>query len=127
MAGASAVILHAWHVPLVPPEPVGPVMGATAPPEDEPFHEEAARRVAEEGATYASQAGLAAQFELRRAVSAHDIAEALLQAAEDHDAAVIVSGRRGMSRLKSALLGSVSDALVREARRPLLIVPSPDS
>jgi hypothetical protein len=47
-----------------------------------------------EGATYASQAGLAAQFELRRAVSAHDIAETLLEAAEDHDAAVIVSGRR---------------------------------
>jgi nucleotide-binding universal stress UspA family protein len=32
-----------------------------------------------------------------------------------------------MSRLKSALLGSVSDALVREAHRPVLIVPSPDS
>jgi nucleotide-binding universal stress UspA family protein len=50
----------------------------------------------------------------------------LASLAEERDAAAIVVGRRGMSRLEAVVLGSVSDAAVREAHRPVLVVPAPD-
>ena len=40
------------------------------------------------------------------------------------DAAVIVTGARGVGGARSALLGSVSSGLVHNAERPVLIVPS---
>jgi nucleotide-binding universal stress UspA family protein len=37
----------------------------------------------------------------------------------------VVVGRRGLGPLRSAVLGSVSDAAVRDGRRPVLVVPGP--
>jgi nucleotide-binding universal stress UspA family protein len=47
----------------------------------------------------------------------------LLELAEKHDAAAVVAGSRGLGRVKSALLGSVSSGLLNHARLPVLIVP----
>jgi nucleotide-binding universal stress UspA family protein len=44
-------------------------------------------------------------------------------AARTHEAAVIVTGSRGLGRARSALLGSVSSGLVQNAELPVLVVP----
>lgn len=78
---------------------------------------------AAEGAQRASVAGLAAQArsEPRRA----DISEAILAVAAELDADMIVLGTRGLSGIKSFLLGSVSHAVVQHADRAVMVVPSP--
>ena len=48
---------------------------------------------------------------------------AVAAAARAHDASVIATGTRGMGAARSALLGSVSSGLVRNAERPVLVVP----
>jgi nucleotide-binding universal stress UspA family protein len=50
-------------------------------------------------------------------------ASALAQAAEEHDALLVVAGRRGRGRVARVLLGSVSSRLVQICERPTLIVP----
>jgi nucleotide-binding universal stress UspA family protein len=50
-------------------------------------------------------------------------AQALVDAAERHDARVIVVGTRGESPLRGAFLGSVSHKLLHLSDRPVLCVP----
>jgi nucleotide-binding universal stress UspA family protein len=47
----------------------------------------------------------------------------LLCMADKHDAEAVVVGSRGLGRVKSALLGSVSSGVLDHARQPVLIVP----
>jgi nucleotide-binding universal stress UspA family protein len=49
-------------------------------------------------------------------------AEEIVQVAEEIGAGLIVMGSRGYGRLRRALLGSVSDAVVRHAHCPVTIV-----
>ena len=49
----------------------------------------------------------------------------IVETAELHDAAIIVMGSRGLTGLRSMLLGSVSSAVVHHADRPVLVVHSP--
>jgi nucleotide-binding universal stress UspA family protein len=50
-------------------------------------------------------------------------AQALIDAADRHDARVIVVGTRGESPLRGAVLGSVSHKLLHLSDRPVLCVP----
>lgn len=50
-------------------------------------------------------------------------AERLLEAADDESAELLVVGSRGRGALSSALMGSVSRQLTREARCPVAVVP----
>jgi nucleotide-binding universal stress UspA family protein len=50
-------------------------------------------------------------------------AQAILEAARSYDAARIVVGARGLGPLRAAL-GSVSAAVIRDADRPVLVVPA---
>ena len=52
--------------------------------------------------------------------------QAVIDIADQEDAAVIVLGSRGSSGLKAALLGSVSYGVVHNADRPVLTVPPAD-
>jgi nucleotide-binding universal stress UspA family protein len=52
----------------------------------------------------------------------NDAAPALLQQAHVTDTSAIVMGRRGMGVLRSALLGSVSDQVIRQSRLPVIVV-----
>lgn len=48
---------------------------------------------------------------------------ALVDAAAERDATVIVTGTHGRSRMYGALLGSVAEGVMRHAGRPVLLVP----
>jgi nucleotide-binding universal stress UspA family protein len=82
-------------------------------------------RVAEEGVRVAQQAGLDA--EPVAIGSTGPVWETIVGVADRHDAATIVMGSRGLTGLRSILLGSVSNAVVHHADRPTLIIPRPVS
>jgi nucleotide-binding universal stress UspA family protein len=52
---------------------------------------------------------------------------AICDLAGELDARLIVLGARGLSRMQSALLGSVSGAVVVHAKRPVLVIPRHES
>jgi nucleotide-binding universal stress UspA family protein len=86
--------------------------------------EEQARRQADEGAERARNAGLDANPRVRTRRTS--IAETILAEADDLGARAIVVGTRGLTGIKSLLLGSVSHALLQHADRPVTVVPSPE-
>ena len=57
--------------------------------------------------------------------TAERIAEGILQAAARLDADAICMGTHGRSGLMKALLGSQAEAVLRGAKVPVLLVPSP--
>jgi nucleotide-binding universal stress UspA family protein len=124
----AAIIVTVWHQSIATATtPLPPVGVPTAPAlEDERELEQHGRETAEDGASRAGALGLQAEPNLQRAASETDIAKVLFDVADEHDADLVVVGRRGMSRIKSVVLGSVSDAAVKDGRRPILIVPGGD-
>lgn len=64
-------------------------------------------------------AGLQAQGVVRHGHAANTLSEL----AKEHDACIIVVGRRGNSKIKSLLFGSISGSLVQVADRPVTVVP----
>jgi nucleotide-binding universal stress UspA family protein len=86
--------------------------------------EEHARQRADEGAQLAQQAGLNAQAR----VHARDasVADCILAEADDIGADAIVMGTRGLTGVKSFLLGSVSHAVLQHSDRPVIVIPSPE-
>jgi nucleotide-binding universal stress UspA family protein len=126
LSAQKARVVTVWEPGLAAAD-VTPVPGAARlpSPEEDARFEEAARQTADSGAARAVAAGLSAEPEIARGVGVGDIARALLDVAEQYDADLLVVGRRGMGRIRSAVLGSVSDAAVRDGRRPVLVVPGP--
>ena len=84
--------------------------------------EQQARQRAEEGVQRAQDAGLVAQPRVRARNGS--VAQAILAEADDIDAEAIVLGTRGLTGVKSLLLGSVSHAVVQHANRPVIVIPS---
>ena len=90
---------------------------------------EGAEAVAAEGAALATTAGFLARPEARRALAraaerdAVTVWRAILDAAEEEAAEVIVLGSRGRSPVTSMVLGSVSYGVVNNSERPVLIIP----
>jgi nucleotide-binding universal stress UspA family protein len=87
--------------------------------------QENAEKLAAEGVQAATAAGFQAQ-PLAQETSG-PLWEAIVEAADDHDAAAIVLGSRGLSGVKSLLLGSVSNGVVHHANRPTLVVRRADA
>ena len=85
---------------------------------------EAGGRVAGEGVRIAQAAGLDAEPVAVEATG--PVWETIVELADRHDAATIVMGSRGLTGLRSMLLGSVSSAVVHHADRPTLIIRRPD-
>ena len=71
-------------------------------------------------------AGVSAEGEIREANHGH-IAAAILKAAQDHDARLVVLGSSSRTDLPRMPLGSVATRLLHMATRPVLIVPRPDT
>ncbi len=81
---------------------------------------EVARDKAEHGAALAQ----AASFETTTRVARGKTWEAICRAADELDAEPIVIGSRGLGRAQSALLGSVSAAVIAHAKRTVLVGPT---
>ena len=71
-------------------------------------------------------AGVSAGGEIRETNLGH-IARAILHAAQDHDARLVVLGSSSRTDLPRNLLGSVASRLLHTATRPVLIVPREDA
>jgi nucleotide-binding universal stress UspA family protein len=98
----------------------GPLDVETAMEVDEAVHAHA-ERVAAEGAQLAQSLGMDAE-----AVAVADevnVAETLVHLATERGAEVLVVGSRGLSGLRSRLLGDTSHAVLRHAHLPVLVVP----
>lgn len=54
-------------------------------------------------------------------------ADAILAAADEHDALAIVVGATGHGPIKGALLGSVTYQVVHRSTRPVVVVPAPEA
>jgi nucleotide-binding universal stress UspA family protein len=81
---------------------------------------EEAEALAAEGAELARAAGFDAEPRAVRAGGA--FFAALIEAADELDAQVIVAGSRGRSSVAAAVLGSVSTGLLHHTHRPVLVV-----
>ncbi len=84
--------------------------------------EQWARERAIEGAGHARAAGL--QAETRVAERRDSIANTILKEADAAGAELVVVGTRGLSGVKSFLLGGVSRAVLQHAGLPVLVAPS---
>lgn len=85
---------------------------------------EATEQQAAEGVAAARAAGLDATPLVARADG--PIWETIVKVAEQRDAAVIVMGARGLSGVRRVFLGSVSEGVTRNSRRPTLIIHEPE-
>jgi nucleotide-binding universal stress UspA family protein len=86
---------------------------------DDAAFEAGASRAAE-GASLARRAGLEAEPLTVEADG--PVWEAIVETADHRQAAVIVLGSRGLTGLRSILLGSVSGTVVHQAHRPTLVI-----
>lgn len=59
---------------------------------------------------------------IEQETSMGDPAEEIIRYTEDDHSIMVVLGRRGLSRMQSLLLGSVSDKVSRHAKSPITIV-----
>ena len=84
---------------------------------------EDAGRIADEGVRLARVAGLEAEPVAIKATG--PVWKSIVETADYHDAAAIVMGSRGLTGVRSMLLGSVSSAVVHHADRPTLVVHRP--
>ena len=123
LGARPAVVVSVWS-----PAPVEAVYGATgdfsvaAPTyfsDVDSTIEQQAREMAEQGARVAREAGFEAEA---RSAQGNSAWQGIVDAAQAVDAAVIVVGARGLSGLKSALLGSTSKGVLHHAGRPVLVV-----
>ena len=80
-------------------------------------------RIAEEGVRIAQQAGLEAKPLAIKATG--PVWKTIIETADRHAAAAIVMGSRGLTGVRSILLGSVSSAVVHHADRPTLVIHRP--
>jgi nucleotide-binding universal stress UspA family protein len=89
-------------------------------------HDGAGEEVIEKIASGLQAAGVSAEGEIGKANYGH-IAAAILQAAHDHDARLVVLGSSSRTDLPRIPLGSVANRLLHMATRPVLIVPRTDT
>jgi nucleotide-binding universal stress UspA family protein len=128
LSGEAATVLSVWEPFLErmarTPTGLEPLAGIVDFDELDQAYERGARDRAAEGVERAKAAGLDPQPRTRAVCPT--VAEAILSEAADVDARAIVLGTRGLTGLKSLLMGSVSHAVLQDADRPVIVVPSPD-
>jgi nucleotide-binding universal stress UspA family protein len=110
-----------------PPLPAADSFGVAAAPsglpllELEQFALQRAQAVSQEGCELARGLGVAVEARVERSDSS--AWRTILDVADDLNAELIVVGTRGVAAVQSALLGSVSSAIVHHSERPVLVVP----
>ena len=112
-----AQVLTTWQ-----PVSLGVATGVAPPvyiPDLETAYERHATETAAEGVTLAEAAGFSAEPVV--VPEPNGCWTAILDAADLADAALIVMGARGLSGVKSALLGSVSNGVLHHSERPVFV------
>lgn len=127
MPARPATVLTVWEpfIELVARTSIGTGFAAYVPNVDEldAANEKGARERADEGVARAAAGGLQPQPRTRTRLGS--IAAAIIAEADELDAEAIVMGTRGLTGIKSLLLGSVSHAVLQHANRTVVVVPSP--
>lgn len=121
-----AVVLTVWSPMDRGSEPGSYDYDLDGPPDPTPDHEvdialAEAQRINDEGLELALSAGLPAE-PLRRAVT-YTVWQTIIDAADELDADLIVTGTRATTGFRSLLQSSVADHVLRRGHRPVLIVP----
>jgi osmotically inducible protein OsmC len=125
LSGRDALVVTVWH----PTRQLGSFAFAGATDSMFDFVEgnraaaELGARVAADGVRVAERAGLHAEPIAVEATG--PVWKTIVDIADRHDAATIVMGSRGLTGLRSLLLGSVSSAIVHHADRPTLVIRQP--
>ena len=120
--GRDAIVLTVWQ----PTSRLGSFAWAGTAADMRSFPEldraaaEDGARVAEAGVRIARESGLEA--EPLALETAGPIWKAIVDTAKRHDAAAIVMGSRGLTGVRSMLLGSVSSAVLHHADRPTMVI-----
>jgi nucleotide-binding universal stress UspA family protein len=121
--GATAKVVHVWE----PVERIIVRYAALAPylgeqiPEADAGAEQESTQIAEEGAEHATKAGLRASA--HNATLETTVWEAVIDAAGELDADVIVTGTRSLHGVKEMLASTVSHALLQHSHVPVLAIP----
>ncbi len=125
--GAHMVLLNIWN----PPQRVMADSFGVSESDHGPGYSEleslATRRAAEilaEGEAQAQRRDFAVTT--RQEANRSSIWKTILDIADEVNASLIVAGTHGTTAVESGLLGSVSNALVHHAHRPVLLVPTPE-
>ena len=115
--GSELHVVHVGEIPLV----YHPERHAYRAEYEE--HEKEAQQLLEAEVARTKDAGATvAQSHLRLGRANVGAAEEIVEVAQSIDAGLIVMGSRGQGRLRRALLGSVSESVVRHAHCPVTIV-----
>ena len=103
-------------------------LGLAGGVEDMQESDEAGRSHAEQQAEAGGRLAIELGFdaESRTVDRRTTIADAILGEADALDATAILMGSRGLTGVKSLLLGSVSHAVIQHADRTVIVVPSPE-
>jgi EmrB/QacA subfamily drug resistance transporter len=117
--GGRAAVIHVW-------EPLNGVARSVASSGDGEIELEAERALAtaEEGATLARAAGFDAEAHSLRTDGS--IGSAIVEYADNHPTRLVVIGTRGLSGVRSALTGSVTQHVTQHVHVPVLAV-TPDA
>jgi nucleotide-binding universal stress UspA family protein len=120
---APAVVLAIWQPAAVLLARAGGFGGSYLSDASEVDGEQAklAGDAAEEGVQRAREHGYDASSRVEEATEG--AGRRIIEIADELDARLIVCGRRGLGAVASALLGSVSHAVLAHAGRPVLIAP----
>jgi len=124
--GAPVVLLHVWNPPqrvLADSFGVSEDSAVLNTEKLQTFVEHHAAEVIADGVALAGRLGVSVTS--RQEVNRSTVWQTILDVADEVDASLIVTGTHGSTAVQSGLLGSVSNALVHHARRPVLLVPTP--
>ncbi len=128
LSGQPATVLTVWEpfIEVVARTTYGFGMfgGSVDVEEIDAANRQGAEARAQEGAELAGEAGLKAQARTRSQLIT--VANTILSEAEAVSAIAIVMGSRGLTGVKSVLLGSVSHGVIQHADRAVVVVPSPE-
>jgi nucleotide-binding universal stress UspA family protein len=98
--------------------------GSVEAPEGAREHREVVRRFGEKVTAEALERAAALGIDVEIELIPERPVDALLSAADRHDARTIVVGSYGESPLKGAILGSTPHKLLHLSERPVLVVPA---
>jgi nucleotide-binding universal stress UspA family protein len=125
--GAPAVLLNTWNPPqrvLADSFGVDEHDAGLNVLQLERLSEQRAAEILAQGEAQAAQ--LQYPVMSRQEVNRSSVWQTILEIADEVDATLIVAGTHGSTAVQSGLLGSVSNALVHHAHRPVLLVPTPN-